>query len=699
MLVPFSRFLRCLTFVALAAMGLGVSHARADVADVLKEIQQDGEARVLLRMKADRGPVPWAPRLSASRQRVAVATAMNEAAPALARARLASVKQFRTLPYVAATVTREQVMALVAEDAVDGIFLVRRERRADVGGIAQVQAITLTAAQESVDLASAWARGYDGAGYAIAVIDSGINVNHPALLGKNVGDACFANTFGTTTVAECPSQFGAGAASYCPAGSDRCDHGTHVASVAVGNDGSIFGIARGAKLVPIDIFSKVTDADTCSPDPAPCLLTDSLAVLNALDYVNEHAVLYGIAAVNLSIGGTARDGYCDDDPRKGVIDMLRQKGVGVAVAASNGGLTGQITSPACISSAISVGATDNGTTVASFSNFANTLDFVAPGISVQGALASGGYTTRSGTSMSTPQVAGAWTILRQAFPTLSSDAIETALKQTGVPVTRGETGISVAKIQIGAALTKLLGSDRKLFNNIFTAGGPIGDSLLRFFNASDEVGNVKVTLRDAGTSAYVGEWISPPIPANGSLQFTAKSIEANATANGLPVPHEPRAYFNVEVVSSFPGYVQHVVWNSIAGALTNLTTCGAMTATDNVWQLINVHSTAIQMYPSRIRLVNTGAAPVSPTLTFSNAVTGEKVAEWTSPEIPTSGSYEVTVPYLEAVVPALAEARDAGVAHYNVSSGSFSGYLQHVVENLTPDALVDMTAKCRIGDS
>lgn len=702
MTVRFSNILRTLALVAsVAAAGLSSGVAQAGVEDVLKEIAPQGRAQVLVRMKANGGgAAAWTPRLSVSRQRVAVATAFHDAAPALDRARVAGVHRFRTIPYVAVTVTREQAMALAAENAVEGIFLIRRERRAEVS-TERAKAIGLSAAQLSIDLGSAWDRGYDGRDTSIAIIDSGINLTHPALAGKNIGDACFANSFGTTTIAQCPSgstpQIGAGAASFCPGDSARCDHGTHVASLAAGNDGTAFGVARGAKIVPIDVFSLVTDAAECSPDPAPCILTDSLAVLNALDYVNEKALELKIAAVNLSIGGSSRDGYCDDDPRRAVIDMLRQKGVAVAVAASNGGQTGRISTPACISSAIGVGSVDNGTIVTSWSNFASTLDFVAPGVGLSGAKGSGsGYGTRSGTSMSTPQVAGAFAILRQAYPTLSVDAIESVLKQTGLPTTRADSGITVAKIQVGAALDKLQGINRRMFNNVVAATdtSATGESLLRFYNPGSTPGNVKVTLRDAGTGEYVGEWISPAIPAHASLQFAAKSIETNATNGGFPIALGLRAYLNIEIASSFKGSMQHVLFNHQDGVLSNLSHCGAASPADNARQLMNVHSSAIGEYPSRIRITNTGVAPAKTTLSLFNAGTGSKVTQWTSPEIPAGGSYEVSMFHIEAASVLDAAALEGGNGYYNVVADSFGGYLQHVVENLRPGALLDMTTRC-----
>jgi hypothetical protein len=140
--------------------------------------------------------------------------------------------------------------------------------------------------------------------------------------------------------------------------------------------------------------------------------------------------------------------------------------------------------------------------------------------------------------------------------------------------------------------------------------------------------------------------------------------------------------------------MQHVLFNDQGGVLSNLSHCGAVAPADNARQLMNVHSTALGEFPSRIRITNTGAAPATPTLSFFNAGTGAKVIQWPSPEIPAGGSYEVTVPSIEARSTIDAATLEGGNGYYNVVAEGFSGYLQHVVENIRPGALLDMTARC-----
>ena len=680
------------------AVGAAVP-AQAEIDEVLKSIQRDGRARVVVRMKADTGAAAWSATQSAPRQRAAVAAALENVAPSLRHARIQAYKTFRTLPFLAATVNQDQLLSLMTAPDVASVSLVRRERKMD--SVRTLEKAQITSAQASIDIADAWAKGFDGSGYAVAVIDDGFNINHPMLTGKNTGDACFSSDFGTTTKNNCPSgvtpQIGAGAASKCTGG--RCEHGTHVASAAIGNDGVNFGVARGAKLVPIDVFSTDTDPADCSPDPAPCELTDSLAVLDALDYVNDHAVALKIAAVNLSLGGAPRDGYCDDDPRKSVIDMLRQKGIAVAAAASNDGLTGKITAPACISSAFGVGATNDGTTVASFSNFASILDFMAPGVSIPGASSTGaGLVLKSGTSMATPQVAGAWAVLRSAFPTGQFEQMETALKQTGVLVTRTDSRVSVPKIQVAGAINRLQGKDRRLFNNMLSSNVTgLGRSFLRFFNDSSTAGTVTVTLRDVGTGAALGTWTSPEIEAYASPQVSMSTLEDDAVpASGQIVAANTRAYYNLEVSSTFPGYMQHVVWARNGGVFANLSSC-ASGFTSDASLLINVHSSLNAAYPSRVRIVNTGAAADHAVLSFYNTMTGALVATWTSPNIAPNASLEVKASMFEGESAALTAAVAAGLQQYNIKLSNLSGYLQHAVENTLVGALVDMSSKCDLG--
>src|SRR5262249_31674827 len=158
---------------------------------------------------------------------------------------------------------------------------------------------------------------------------------------------------------------------------------------AAGEDFS--GVAKGANLVAVQVFSEITDSDSCG-GAAPCLGGFESDIIAGLEHVYSLKVGgMNIASVNMSLGGGAFDMPCDDDPVKSPIDNLRAIGVATIIAAGNDGQPGSLAAPACVSSAISVGATDDGDQVAWFSNVAPFLSLFAPGDGIVSSIPGGDY--------------------------------------------------------------------------------------------------------------------------------------------------------------------------------------------------------------------------------------------------------------------------------------------------------------------
>jgi hypothetical protein len=164
---------------------------------------------------------------------------------------------------------------------------------------------------------------------------------------------------------------------------------------------------------------------------------------------------FNIAAVNMSLGGGRYfdQGTCDgaNGSRKAIIDSLRSAGIATVVASGNDGWADSLSSPGCISSAISVASTTKADAITSFSNTASFLSLLAPGSSITSSVP-GGFASFSGTSMSAPHVAGAWALLKQRRPTASVTEILAAFRNTALSVTDPLSGHAFPRIRVSQAL-------------------------------------------------------------------------------------------------------------------------------------------------------------------------------------------------------------------------------------------------------
>jgi subtilisin len=307
--------------------------------------------------------------------------------------------------------------------------------------------ISLASSALVIGAPTLWALGYTGSGVVVAVLDTGVDKTHP-----------FFSTGPNKVVAEaCYSSVSESVASLCPGGvtqttdvgsgvncalslSGDCEHGTHVAGIVAGNDGvgPNIGIAKDADLIAIQVFSQESDPLVCSPNPAPCITSFQADQIQGLERVYELAATFNVAAANMSLGAgrfyNTSDCDASNSALKMAIDNLLSVRVATVIAAGNNGYTDSLSEPACISSAVSVGATDDQDNVASFSNVASFLSLFAPGVAIDSSVPGGGIAELSGTSMAAPHVAGAFALLRQINPSIGSADTLAALRATGVRI-------------------------------------------------------------------------------------------------------------------------------------------------------------------------------------------------------------------------------------------------------------------------
>ncbi|HMH53790.1 MAG TPA: S8 family serine peptidase [Candidatus Acidoferrum sp.] len=437
--------------------------ARADTVFVSQQVRDEvtisGRTRVIVEVQLPsafvaEGALPtWAEVLS---QRTSLAFAQSRVLSRLQGRAFTVLHRFETVPYLVLEVEPDAVREL--ETATADVRRVVEDARYEP---LLPQSVPLIGGD------AAWSQGFDGTGQVIAVLDTGVDKTHPFLAGKVVEEACYStNSVGQTT-SFCPNgqseQTGAGAAVNCPVSIPTCWHGTHVAGIAAGNGAgagvSYSGVAKGARLMAVQVFSRGVVPSVCGGAPPPCLTTFNSDIMKGLERVYSLRAQYAFSSVNVSVGGGLNFFNCDNDPAKPAIDNLRSVGIATVIATGNSSGVAWTTAPACVSTAVSVGNTGKDDVVWPSSNAASFMSLWAPGGNILSSYPGGLWMTSSGTSMAAPHVTGAFAVLKQAAPTASVSTLLTALQQTGVPITDSRPGGNVTKprIRIAEALAALGG--------------------------------------------------------------------------------------------------------------------------------------------------------------------------------------------------------------------------------------------------
>jgi uncharacterized repeat protein (TIGR01451 family) len=455
------------------------------------------------------------------------------------------LKRFEIRPMFAVNVNKTELGALAADPRIVHIHLDR------------LDAPSLFQSVPLIGMPAAYILGATGSGQAVAIIDTGVQRNHDFLSGKVVMEACFSNSGGggggfSLCPNGNPTQTGAGAADPTTGncinlGIQLCQHGTHVAGDAAGNNttpadgGPPNGVAKRADIVAVQVFTLFIDAPTCNAARTvpPCVLAPVSDQISALDWLFMNALTPApgvkLASVNMSLGGGMFTAACDGDPTKPSIDSLRSAGVATVIAAGNDGFTNAVGAPACISTAVAVGSSDKNDVISSFTNMAPIVALMGPG----GFGGNGGQPCRlggannpdilssvagfapaqtnlydcfAGTSMAAPHVAGAFAAIRTACPSATVDQILTALKNTGKPIRDTRPGGTQTKprIQVNLALplicSQAVSADLQLVMTCtptpVRAGSPAFCNIqVRNFGPS-AAQNVTVTDAIAGTTSF-----------------------------------------------------------------------------------------------------------------------------------------------------------------------------------------------------
>jgi subtilisin len=236
---------------------------------------------------------------------------------------------------------------------------------------------------DRVDAEVSHANGEIGSGADIAIIDTGIDSDHPDLQANIGAGKAFVscNTQGGCRYGAKPAD------NTCHyAWDDDNNHGTHCAGTANGDDNTegVIGVSTDATLHAVKVLDK-------------CGSGSFSDIAAGIEYVADQGWDVG----SMSLGGSSGSSALKD-----AVQYATDKGVFLVAAAGNSGpCTDCVGYPAAYSEVMAVGATTSSDTLADFSSTGPEVEIAAPGKDVYSSVV-GGYDTYSGTSMATPHVAG-----------------------------------------------------------------------------------------------------------------------------------------------------------------------------------------------------------------------------------------------------------------------------------------------------
>jgi len=370
-------------------------------------------------------------------------------------------RTYNTLPFVALSITAETLERLrripeainIVEDKATP--LPTPAEQSDTDDISMPQLINSVGIIGADD---AWGLGYTGAGWYVAVLDTGILTSHEMFQGKHIVEQCYAlgDDWYDRENGSCPNgrtqMSGPGSAAHYE---NRFGHGSHVAGIVAGNNhNDRLGVAKDANIIAVQVFSYFPYEDD--------VLSWDSDQLRGLEYVYEMRNTYNIASVNMSLGGSDKySGYCDSDLRAAAIANLKAAGIATAVASGNSSYCDGVNAPACVSSAVAVNSSDKDDTESYFGNWSDLMvQLMAPGDRILSAdpITNNNYRSRSGTSMAAPHAAGAWAIVKQYDGNLGVNEIVSLLKDSGraISSSRCPSAVPDSRINVGNAIYTLL---------------------------------------------------------------------------------------------------------------------------------------------------------------------------------------------------------------------------------------------------
>lgn len=376
---------------------------------------------------------------------------------------------------------------------------------------------------------------YSGKGVKVAVLDTGIDTEHPDL--KVAGGVC--------TAAVCASKV-----PY----DDNFGHGTHVAGIiaAQKNDSGIIGIAPNVQLYAIKAMNNRGSGSTAQ-------ITKGV----------EWAIQNKIDILNLSISISV-----NDRPLELMLQEAYKQGMIIISAAGNEGGSGQMdtmTYPAKYSSVIAVGAVNNDFSREENSSIGPSMEFAAPGTEIFSTYPKeldewdnkiDGYRNLTGTSMAAPHVAGVFAIYKEQYPGLTNVKLR----------------------EMAQATAKDLGTPGR--DNVYGFGAIQYEKEIKavpFIQAAIKKGGISFTLKNSelatspslkeGTtelkSTGTNKWETYKTKGNYSFTFSYTDTKGVKKTENLSISLTEPAFKDVTMTSWFAPHISYLYSNNMISGYTD----------------------------------------------------------------------------------------------------------------------------------
>lgn len=428
----------------------------------------------------------------------------------------------------------------------------------------------------------------DGQGQVIAVIDTGIDLGHEAMTLSDPASAKLSEDDAATLIrsmgygayysAKIPFYYNYADGNTAMRDETNDQHGMHVAGICAGNSAALQGAAPQAQILAMRVFGEGSDTAA------------DYAIVAAI----EDAVRLGADVINLSLGSSFGFSTLGSEPYQQAVKAAREHGVVIVAAAGNDGRSdvdasggsaasvlglsladnATVSAPACYDGFFSVAAAKNNRELASFSSFGPAPDLsfapflTAPGMNIRSCVNDNQYASKSGTSMATPAVSGAFAALAQSLDAVGLlpegqarvNRLHALLMNTAQPMTSQQKTVSVRGQ--GAGLLDLAAA-RDCRVTAISSNGLAAVELGEIDTTNNRSIEIPITLFNFGSAPVTYEAIQQPVltEETGSASMTCQDLskaQMEPPAGGVTLQSGETAtvVFTLRLEAGTRGYVE-----------------------------------------------------------------------------------------------------------------------------------------------